>query len=97
MGRACFSGEAVRRCPRVAPSNGCFSGPSNTDDRIGDVGGNASSAGFLRCLIRFGDPCGLAGRRSGEYRARLATSNPGIDLVRDIGGGARLAVDLDLM
>lgn len=96
-GSVCRSGDAVRRWPSAAPSSCCFSGPSKTDDRMGDVGGKASSAGFRRCLTRFGDPEGLAGRRSGEESARLATSKPGMDLVRDMVGMARLAVDFDLV
>lgn len=94
-GKTCRSGEAVRRCPREAPSCCNFSDPSRTEDRMGEVGGNASSTGFLRWRTRFGEPWGLDGRRSGEDRERLARSKPGIDLVRDMLGRLRLAVDLD--
>lgn len=53
--------------------------------------------GFRRgALFLLGDPEGLAGRSRGEARMRPAPSTPGIDLVRDMVGGARLAADLDL-
>lgn len=94
-GKTLRSGEAVRRCPMAAPSCSIFSEPSRTEERIGDVGGKASSTGFLRCLTRFGEPEGLDGRRRGEDNARLATSKPGMDFVRDMLGRLRLAVDFD--
>jgi hypothetical protein len=52
--------------------------------------------GVRRGLLLLGEPEGLAGRR-GEDKTRPAISMPGIDLVRAMVGGARLAADLDLV
>ena len=99
-GSACRRGDEVRLWwPLMAAvdpgvgelflSGNCLS-CSRTEDRTGEVGGKTSSAGFLLGLCLLGDPEGLAGRSSGDDRIRPAPSMPGIDLVRDIGGGARL-------
>lgn len=98
-GMAWRRGDAVRRCPMMVPSCCCGcccrSPPSRTDVRTGELGGKASSAGLRRCLVLLGDPEGLSGRSSGAGRIRPATSNPGMERVRDMGGGAKLAADLD--
>jgi len=68
---------------------------SKTEVRTGEGGGNTSSTGFrgVRCL--FGEPEGLSGRSCGGYKIRPAPSTPGIDRVRPMVKGGRLAVDLE--
>lgn len=76
-------------------SSGCLFSLSKTEDRIGEVGGYASSIGFFDTRVLLGEPKGLAGRNTGGYIIRPEPSTPGIDRVRPIAGGARLATDLD--
>lgn len=59
------------------------------------MGGYDSSVGFRDTRVLLGEPKGLAGRNTGGYIIRPEPSTPGIDRVRPMGGGARLATDLD--
>lgn len=61
------SGDGVRLCPLA----GGGSLESRTDWRMGEVGGNISSAGFLRGgRTRLGELDGLSGRSMGSDRTR---------------------------
>ena len=102
MGRRCLRTATV--CCEVTPRFGelflsviLLSDGSRTDVRMGDVGGNISSMGFLGFLTRLGDPDGLAGRIiiCGEKRIWPAPFTPGMLCVLDMGGASE-AVDLDL-
>lgn len=81
-------GELLRLSP-------CLLSGSRTDERTGEMGGKASSMGFLGIRTRLGEPEGLAGRRCcGEYKMWPEPLTPGMDCVRDMGG-ARLVVERD--
>lgn len=64
-----------------------------TDVRVGETGGYISSTGFRKDRCRCGEPFGLWGR---GMRMWPSPFTPGMDWARPMGGGARVAADLDL-
>lgn len=75
--------------------SGRFRSGSRTETRVGEEG-KPSSDGFRGIRIRLGDPEGLCGRIWGEYRRWPVPDVPGMDCVRAMGGGIKLAADRDL-
>lgn len=95
------------RMGELLPSwRGRWCSGSRTEERMGDSGGNASSRGFRGVrwppeAEREGDPGGppegLSGLPKapprGDSRTWPEEAKPGMDWVRDMGGGSRLAAE----